>query len=337
MTTSAASAAPRRILIGGRWVEAAAGATREIRNPANGRLIATVPECGREDVERAVEAACAARSTWADATPGERGDVLLALAAALDAGVEELAAIESENAGKPLTAAREEVVACADVLRFFAGAARNLEGKAAGEYVRGYTSMIRREPIGLVAGIAPWNYPLMMAAWKLGPALAAGNVQILKPAEQTPCSLLRFMELAADAIPAGVLNVVTGDGPTVGAALVEHRAIGLVSLTGDVGTGKLIAREAADSLKRVHLELGGKAPVVVLDDADLDEVAAVIRVAGFWNAGQDCTAGTRVIADGAIYDALLERLVPEVATLQVGDPADGEHVEMGPVISREQQ
>src|SRR6185312_6897951 len=204
MTTSAASAAPRRILIGGRWVEAAAGATREIRNPANGRLIATVPECGREDVERAVEAACAARSTWADATPGERGDVLLALAAALDAGVEELAAIESENAGKPLTAAREEVVACAD-------AARNLEGKAAGEYVRGYTSMIRREPIGLVAGIAPWNYPLMMAAWKLGPALAAGNVQILKPAEQTPCSLLRFMELAADAIPAGVLNVVTGD------------------------------------------------------------------------------------------------------------------------------
>jgi aminobutyraldehyde dehydrogenase len=312
-------------------------ALREILNPASGAVLATVPDGTAEDVERAVEAARAARTEWAQATPGERAAVLLALADVLDANAAELGALESANAGKPLGAAREEVGACADVLRYFAGAARNLEGKAAGEYIRGFTSMIRREPIGIVAGIAPWNYPLMMAAWKIGPALAAGNVQILKPAEQTPLSLLRFVELAGDALPAGVLNVVTGEGATVGAALVEHPEIGLVSLTGDVRTGKTIARNAADSLKRVHLELGGKAPVVVLDDADLDEVVAALRVAGYWNAGQDCTAGTRVIADRAIYDALLERLVPAVSSLHVGDPADGEQVELGPVISRAQQ
>jgi 1-pyrroline dehydrogenase len=285
----------------------------------------------------AVEAARAARPDWAATTPRERGAVLLALADVLDANVEELGAIESANVGKPLAAAREEVDVCADVLRYFAGAARNLEGKAAGEYLHGYTSMVRREPIGIVAGIAPWNYPLMMATWKLGPALAAGNVQILKPAEGTPLSLLRFAELAADAIPAGVLNVVTGDGPNVGVPLVEHRAIGLVSLTGSVDTGKWIAQASAASLKRVHLELGGKAPVVVLDDADLDEAVAAIRVGGFWNAGQDCTAGSRVIADAKVYDALLERLVPAVESLVVGDPAEGDEVEMGPVISQAQQ
>ncbi|HYV15627.1 MAG TPA: aminobutyraldehyde dehydrogenase [Conexibacter sp.] len=312
-------------------------ALREILNPASGAVLATVPDGTAEDVERAVEAARAARTEWAQATPGERAAVLLALADVLDDNAAELGALESANAGKPLSAAREEVGACADVLRYFAGAARNLEGKAAGEYIRGFTSMIRREPIGVVAGIAPWNYPLMMAAWKIGPALAAGNVQILKPAEQTPLSLLRFVELAGDALPAGVLNVVTGEGAVVGAALVEHPEIGLVSLTGDVRTGKTIARNAADSLKRVHLELGGKAPVVVLADADLDEAVAALRVAGYWNAGQDCTAGTRVIADRAIYDALLERLVPAVSSLHVGDPADGEQVEMGPVISRAQQ
>jgi acyl-CoA reductase-like NAD-dependent aldehyde dehydrogenase len=212
-----------------------------------------------------------------------------------------------------------------------------LEGKSTGEYVKGYTSMIRREPIGIVAGICPWNYPLMMAVWKMGPGLAAGNVQILKPAEQTPLSLLRFVELAKDVIPEGVLQVVTGDGVPAGQRLVEHPDIGLVSLTGDVSTGKLIAKNASATLKRVHLELGGKAPMVVFDDADPEQVAEGIKIAGYWNSGQDCTAGSRVLAGPKIYDALLEKLVPVIEGMKVGDPAEGDDVEMGPVISHDQQ
>ena len=253
--------------------------------------------------------------------PGERAELLLKLADVIYDNAEELAQIESRNVGKPISLAREEMPFAADNLRFFAGAARNLEGKSTGEYIKGYTSMIRREPIGIVAGICPWNYPLMMAIWKLGPALAAGNVQILKPAEQTPLSLLRFVELAKDVIPAGVLQVVTGDGVPAGDRLVAHPDIGLVSLTGDVATGKLIARNAADTLKRVHLELGGKAPMVVFDDADPEAVAEGIKIAGYWNSGQDCTAGSRVIAGPKVYDALLEALVPAVESLKVGDPA----------------
>jgi 1-pyrroline dehydrogenase len=226
---------------------------------------------------------------------------------------------------------------CSDNLRFFAGAARLLEGKSAGEYMRGYTSMIRREPLGVVGGIAPWNYPLMMAVWKLAPALAAGNVQVLKPSEQTPLSLLRFVELAKDVIPEGVLNVVTGDGVPVGERIVTHPDVRLVSLTGDVETGKIIARNAADSLKRVHLELGGKAPVVVFDDADPDAVAEGIKIAGYWNSGQDCTAASRVVAGPKVYDKLLEALVPAVESLKVGDPGEDEEIEMGPVISASQQ
>ena len=218
-------------------------------------------------------------------------------------------------------ASRDEMPFSADNLRFFAGAARNLEGKSAGEYIEGYTSMIRREPIGIVGGICPWNYPLMMAVWKMGPALAAGNVQILKPSEQTPLSLLRFVQLAQEVIPPGVLQVVTGDGVPVGrAARRASRRSRLVSLTGDVETGKTIARNAADTLKRVHLELGGKAPMVVFDDADPKAVAEGIRLAGYWNSGQDCTAGSRVIAGPKIYDTLLEELVPQVESLKVGDP-----------------
>jgi aminobutyraldehyde dehydrogenase len=255
----------------------------------------------------------------------------------MDEHAEELAQLESLNVGKPLMASRDEMPFAADNLRYYAGAARNLEGKATGEYIKGYTSMVRREPIGIVAGIMPWNYPLMMAVWKLGPALAAGNVQILKPAETTPLSIIRFLELAKDVIPAGVLNVITGDGVPVGSGLVEHRAIGLVSLTGDVSTGKTIARTASDSLKRVHLELGGKAPMVIFDDADPEQVAQAIRLAGFWNSGQDCTAGSRVLVGSKLYDRLLEELVPAVESLKVGDPAEGDDVEMGPVISQAQQ
>ena len=312
-------------------------ATIDVLNPATGETIGEVPNASADEVDEAVERAKATLPDWLDATPGERSELLLKLADVISDNAEELAQIESRNVGKPISLAREEMPFAADNLRFFAGAARNLEGKSTGEYIRGYTSMIRREPIGIVAGICPWNYPLMMAVWKMGPALAGGNVQILKPSEQTPLSLLRFMELAKDVIPEGVLQVVTGDGVPTGQRLVEHPDIGLVSLTGDVATGKLIARNAADTLKRVHLELGGKAPMVVFDDADPAAVAEGIKIAGYANSGQDCTAGSRVLAGPKIYDALLEALVPAVESLKVGNPAEGDEIEMGPVISKDQQ
>jgi 1-pyrroline dehydrogenase len=311
--------------------------TLEVVNPATGESIGHVPNMSAEQVDETVERAKQALPEWLDATPGERSELLHKLADVLADNAEELAQIESRNVGKPMSLAREEMPFAADNLRFFAGAARNLEGKSTGEYIKGYTSMIRREPIGIVAGICPWNYPLMMAVWKMGPALAAGNVQILKPAEQTPLSLLRFLELASEVIPDGVLQAVTGDGVPTGERLVSHPDIGLVSLTGDIATGKLIAKNAADTLKRVHLELGGKAPMVVFDDADPEAVAEGIKIAGFANSGQDCTAGSRIIAGPKIYDALLEALVPAVESLNVGDPASSDDVEMGPVISADQQ
>ena len=323
--------------VGGQSVDAVEGGTMEVLNPSTGETIAEVPSGTAADVERAVEAARKAQPGWAEATPKERSEVLLKLADVIDDNAEELAQLESLNVGKPLMASRDEMPFSADNLRYYAGAARNLEGKATGEYIKGYTSMVRREPIGIVAGIMPWNYPLMMGIWKLGPALAAGNVQILKPAEATPLSIIRLLELAKDVVPAGVLNVITGDGIPVGSGLVEHRAIGLVSLTGDVSTGKAIARNASDTLKRVHLELGGKAPMVIFDDADPEQVAQAIRLAGYWNSGQDCTAGSRVLVGAKLYDRLLEELVPAVESLKVGDPADGDDVEMGPVISQAQQ
>jgi 1-pyrroline dehydrogenase len=323
--------------VGGEWVDAASGETMEVINPATGETIADVPKCSADDVDRAVAAAKKALPEWLDATPKDRSELLHKLADVLEANAEELAQLESLNVGKPLMASRDEMPFSADNLRFFAGAARNLEGKSAGEYIAGYTSIIRREPLGIVAGICPWNYPLMMAIWKMGPALAAGNVQILKPSEQTPLSLLRFAQLAQEVIPAGVLNVVTGDGVPVGERLVSHPDVRLVSLTGDVSTGKAIARNAADTLKRVHLELGGKAPMVIFDDADPKAVAEGIRLAAFWNSGQDCTAGSRVIAGPKIYDKLLEELVPQVESLKVGDPMESDEIEMGSVISQSQQ
>ena len=311
--------------------------TLQVLNPATGEAIANVPNMSADEVDAVVDRAREALPHWLDSTPAERSELLLKLADVITENAEELAQIESRNVGKPLMASRDEMPFSADNLRFFAGAARNLEGKSTGEYIKGYTSMIRREPIGIVAGICPWNYPLMMAVWKMGPALAAGNVQILKPAEQTPLSLLRFVELAKDVLPAGVLQVVTGDGVPAGQRLVEHPDIGLVSLTGSVETGRLIARTASDTLKRVHLELGGKAPMVVFDDADPAAVAEGVKIAGYWNSGQDCTAGSRILAGPKVYDSLLEALVPTVESLKVGDPSDGDDVEMGPVISQEQQ
>jgi 1-pyrroline dehydrogenase len=323
--------------VGGEWVDSTGGETMEVLNPSTGEVIAEVARSTAEDANHAVEAAKNALPEWLETTPGERAELLFKLADLIEENAEELAALESKNVGKPLSYARDEMPVSADNIRFFAGAARVLEGRAAGEYMRGYTSMLRREPIGVVAGIAPWNYPLMMAVWKLSPALAAGNVQVLKPSEQTPLSLLRLMELAADVIPPGVLNVITGDGVPVGEALVKHPEVRLVSLTGDVETGKAIARAAADNLKRVHLELGGKAPVVVFDDADPAAVAEAIKIAGYWNSGQDCTAASRVVAGPKIYDKLIEELVPAVESLHVGDPAEGDEIEMGPVISKDQQ
>jgi 1-pyrroline dehydrogenase len=311
--------------------------TLDVLNPATGETIAQVPNMSAEEVDVAVDRAKKALPEWLDATPKERSEVLHRLAAVIEDNAEELAQIESRNVGKPLMASRDEMPFSADNLRFFAGAARNLEGKSAGEYIKGYTSLVRREPIGIVAGICPWNYPLMMAVWKLGPALAAGNVQILKPSEQTPLSLLRFVELAKDVIPEGVLQVVTGDGVPTGQRLVEHPDIGLVSLTGDVETGKLIARTASDTLKRVHLELGGKAPMVIFDDADVEAVAEGVKLAGYWNSGQDCTAGSRVLAGPKIYDSLLEALVPVIEGIKMGDPMESDEIEMGPVITEAQQ
>jgi aminobutyraldehyde dehydrogenase len=323
--------------VGGEWVDSVGGETMEVLNPATGNVIAEVPRGTAEDVERAVAAAKTAWADWRDKTPKDRMELLLALADVIDEHAEELARLESLNVGKPWWVAKDEPPMIADNLRFFAGAARNLEGKASTEYVEGYTSVLRREPLGVVAGIAPWNYPLMMAGWKLGPALAAGNVQILKPAEQTPLTTLRFVELAQEILPPGVLQVVTGEGVPVGDALVRHPEIRLVSLTGDTATGKLIAKNAADTVKRVHLELGGKAPMVVLDDADPAAVAEAVKLGGFFNSGQDCTASSRILVSERIYDDVLDESIKAAQAMSVGDPSSDDEIEMGPVISAEQQ
>ena len=325
------------MFIGGEWTPSSGGDAQEVVNPATGKVIAHVPKGTAEDVDRAVAAARKAFDEgWSDSTPRMRSEAMLKLADAIEEHGDELARIESENVGKPLAATKsEEIPPIVDCFRFFAGAARTLEGRATGEYMQGFTSMLRREPLGVVGSIAPWNYPLMMAAWKIGPALAAGNTVVLKPSEWTPLTALKLAELAAEILPAGVLNVITGDGEPVGAGIVRHPGVSMVSLTGDVATGKEVAKAASQTLKRVHLELGGKAPVVVFDDADLDKVVEWIKIGGYFNAGQDCTAATRVIAGPKIHEKLLGDLVPAVRSLKVGDPlADG--TEMGPLVSEEQ-
>jgi betaine-aldehyde dehydrogenase len=326
-----------QMFIGGEWVPATSGETQPVVSPATGDVIAEVPKATAEDVDRAVGAARKAfDETWFDSTPRERMEALLKLAQRIDEHAEELGRIEAENVGKVYSLTMsEELPVISDNLRFFAGGARFLEGRAAGEYMRGYTSILRREPIGVAGLISPWNYPLFMAAWKIGPALAAGNCIVLKPSEWTPLTALRMAELAADVFPPGVFNVVTGDGIPAGDALVRNKDVGIVSLTGDVDTGKVISRNAADSLKRVHLELGGKAPVVVFDDADVSSAVDWIKIAGFFNSGQDCTAATRVLAGPRIYENLLSELVPQVGSIKVGDPFD-EGSEMGSMVSKEQ-
>jgi betaine-aldehyde dehydrogenase len=312
------------------------GGSEPVINPATGEQIAVTPVSGEADVDAAVNAADAAFRDWSETPPGERSLALLRIADAVEEHGEELCRIESLNVGKPIEAMREEIPFIVDNLRFFAGAARNLEGRAAGEYMKGYTSMIRREPIGVVGQVAPWNYPLMMAVWKIGPALAAGNTVVLKPSEQTPMSAARLAQLAAEHLPKGVLNVIFGHGVPAGSSLVSHPVVGMVSLTGDVATGKEVARTAAESLKRVHLELGGKAPVLVFDDADVEAAIEGVKVAGYWNAGQDCTAASRVLAGPKIHDDFVSGLAIAAKGLKLGDPMS-EDTELGPLVSESQR
>ncbi|MBV9607266.1 MAG: gamma-aminobutyraldehyde dehydrogenase [Solirubrobacterales bacterium] len=325
------------MFIDGDFRPALDGATSEIVDPATGQSIAVVPQASAKDVDEAVAAADRAFTSWSQTAPAERALALLRLADRVESAAEELARIESGNVGKPMGLAREEMEMIADHLRFFAGAGRSLEGRAAGEYMTARTSIIRRDPIGVVGSVAPWNYPLLMATWKLGPALMAGNTVVLKPSEHTPLTALRLAELAADLLPAGVLNIITGDGDPVGVALVSHPRVRMSSLTGDVATGREVMRAAANSnLKRLHLELGGKAPVIVLDDADLELTVAKIREGAFCNSGQDCMAASRVYATESVHDELVSALVPAVTSLQVGSPQSDE-VEMGPVVSAAQR
>ncbi len=320
--------------IGGEFV--GGGTTAGVVDPATGEEITQVADSGPAEVDAAVAAAAAAFPAWAARTPRERSEALLALAQLIEDHVDELSEIEMRNVGKPKSIIGIEMDLSVDNLRFFAGACRNMEGKAAAEYLEGHTSYVRRDPLGVVAGIAPWNYPLNMAVWKFGPALATGNTVVLKPSELTPLSALKFAELSRDILPPGVFNVVTGRGETAGDAIVRHPDIRLVSVTGDVNTGKLVARNAADTLKRVHLELGGKAPVIVFDDADIDAVVAALGEGGYYNSGQDCTAPCRVIAGPKAFESLVPSLTDTVGAINVGDPFDPD-VAMGPLISAEQQ
>jgi aminobutyraldehyde dehydrogenase len=309
------------------------GAAEDILDPATGQVIARIPEASPDQVARATAAAHRAFPGWAQTVPRDRAALLLKLADAVESRAAELARLEASNTGKPYAAAlADELPAIADVFRFFAGAARCMTGAIAGEYMPGLTSLIRRDPLGVVASIAPWNYPLMMAAWKLAPAIAAGNTCVLKPSEQTPLTTLALAGLAADLFPPGVINIVTGRGPTVGAALIRRPEVRMASLTGSVASGQRVLEAAAASLIRTHLELGGKAPVIVFDDADLDAVVAGLRAFSFYNAGQDCTAACRVYAGGRIYERLVADLSTAAASLRLGRQ-DEDGVEMGPLIT----
>jgi betaine-aldehyde dehydrogenase len=323
--------------IDGAFRPALDGGTEPVLNPATGEEIAQAPLSGAADIDTAVAAARRAFESWSQTTPAARAEALLAIAGAIEEHGEELAREEAINAGKPLAAVLgDEIAVMADNLRFFAGAARCMEGRAAGEYMEGHTSFIRREPVGVIGQVTPWNYPLLMAVWKIGPALATGNTIVLKPAETTPVTTLRLAELAAEWLPAGVLNVVCGHGEPAGQRLVEHPEVDMVSLTGSVETGKRIAAAASATLKRVHLELGGKAPVIVFDDVDLDSALETIAGTGYYNAGQDCTAATRVLASAKVYDDVVAGLASQAAGFVLGDTLSPETT-LGPLNSARQR
>jgi betaine-aldehyde dehydrogenase len=326
-----------RNFIDGEAVDPAEGGTEDVVNPATGAVIAEAPLSTKEDVDRAVAAAGRAFEGWAAQTPGERALALLRIADLIEERAEEIGDLESADAGKPRKAFLEdEIPFMVDNLRFFAGAARCLEGRAAGEYTEGYTSFIRREPVGVVGQITPWNYPLMMAIWKFAPALGAGNTVVLKPAETTPVTSLKLAEWSADILPPGVLNVIGGHGEPAGSSLVTHPDVEMVSLTGSPETGKWIAKAASDTLKRVHLELGGKAPVVVFDDVEMETALETIAGTGYYNAGQDCTAATRVLAGKGIYDDFVSGLVGQAGDYKMGDTT-AEETTLGPLNSQRQR
>lgn len=325
-----------KLLINGQFVQGE-GSPVEVVNPATGEVLAKVPEASGEQVSRAVEAAERAFAGWSQTTPKDRSLLLLKLADKIEEKAEEFAKLESLNCGKPYAAVvNDEIPAISDCFRFFAGAARTMNGAVAGEYLAGHTSMIRRDPIGVVASIAPWNYPLMMAAWKLAPVLAAGNTSVLKPSEQTPLSTLMLAEILAELFPAGVCNVVTGVGATTGSSLINHPKVRMISLTGSIATGTKVLEAASGNMKRTHLELGGKAPVIVMDDADLEAAVQGIRIFGYYNAGQDCTAACRVYAGSKIYDKFVSELASAVSSIKMGTQNE-EGVEMGPLITARQR
>jgi len=337
MAISTATRTKLQNFIGGEFVDPTEGATEEVIAPATGEVIADAPLSTAEDVDRAVKAARDAFESWSRTTPKARSEMLLKLADAILEHGDELADLESADAGKPRQAfVDEELEPCADQLRFFAGAARNLEGRSAGEYAEGRTSFVRREPTGVVGQITPWNYPLMMAIWKIGPAFAAGCTSVLKPAENTPLSTFKLAELAADILPPGVFNVIGGHGEPAGSTLVTHPDVDMVSLTGSPDTGKWIAKAAADTLKRVHLELGGKAPVIVFDDVDMEAALETIAGTALFNAGQDCTAATRILVSKGVYDDVVAGLAEEAKGYKMGDLSDPETT-LGPVISERQR
>ncbi len=325
-----------QMLIGGQMV---AGTERDeqILNPRTGELILTLPEASLAQVEQAVAAAEKAFVGWSKTTPAQRSNYLLKIADRIEAASEEFAALEALNCGKPAhLMLGDELPAIVDCYRFFAGALRNMTGPVAGEYLAGHTSMIRRDPVGVVASIAPWNYPLMMMAWKIAPAIGAGNTVVFKPSEQTPLTALKLAAIFAEVLPEGVVNVVLGRGDTVGSALINHPAVAMISITGDIATGRKIMEAATKTIKRTHLELGGKAPVILLEDADIDRAVEGLRAFGYYNAGQDCTAACRIYAHDKVYDRFVADLTAAVSTITYGQEDDSLN-EMGPLISPRQR
>ena len=324
------------MLIGSRF-EKGTETEEQILNPKTGETILGLAEASQSQIEAAVAAAEKALVGWSRTTPAQRSGYLLKIADRIEADAEEFSALEALNCGKPINAVlNDEIPAIVDCYRFFAGAVRTLPGQIAGEYMPGFTSMVRRDPIGIVASIAPWNYPLMMMAWKLAPALGGGNTVVFKPSEQTPLTALKLARVMAEILPEGVVNVVLGRGESVGNALINHPKVSMISITGDVATGKKVLQAAAKSVKRTHLELGGKAPVIVFDDADIGAVVAGLRAFGYYNAGQDCTAACRIYAGKKVYDKLVADLSSAVSTIKFARPDDTEN-EIGPLISRRQR
>ncbi|MDN5763532.1 MAG: aldehyde dehydrogenase family protein [Microlunatus sp.] len=325
---------PGQHFIDGQFRAGESGRFIDVVDPCSEQVIARVPEGSADEVDTAVGAARAAQPAWGALTPKERSGILHQIADRIQANSDLLERLESANTGKPVSVSQDDLASTVDTFRFFAGASRSITSQAAADYMTDHLSVIIREPLGVIGVVTPWNYPLLMAAWKLAPILAAGNTVVLKPSEQTPLTTLKLAELVADLLPAGVLNIITGYGPEVGGRLSSHPDLDMIALTGSVTSGRAVAKAAADSLKRVHLELGGKAPVIIFADADLGAAATALRAGGYWNSGQECGAGCRVLVHASVAEELVDHLVAEVSTLVVGEPGVGDDVEIGPLVSK---